>query len=117
MVVALILYLAFSSIGLILLKLGLNQGTVFKLAGGSLEVHVSLLLLLGAILYVASFILSLVAMSKMNLTVFYPLSAGLIYVIVCLLGAVFLKESVSMTQMIGMGVILVGIIVMNLHQS
>ena len=74
-------------------------------------------LVLGACLYIISFLLSMVVMKGMNLSLFYPLSAGLIYVVVCILSIVLLKEKPSVNQLIGMTVILAGIIVMNIGKK
>lgn len=117
MIAIFLLYISCSALGLTLIKMGINQGTLLKMSEGMLQIHVGLLLVVGAVLYVASFLLSMAAMSKMNLTVFYPISAGLIYVVVCLLGIFLLKENISLTQSIGMGIILLGIVVMNLHKA
>jgi len=113
----LIIYVALSSMGLTFIKMGLNQGTMFVVANGIFEMRVGLFLVLGAVMYVISFFFSFIALSKTNLTVFYPLSAGLVYISVCLLSVFLLKESVSITQAIGMGIILIGVIVMNFRHS
>ena len=70
----------------------------------------------GALIYVVSFCLSMVVMKGMNLSLFYPLSAGLIYIAVCLLSFLVLKEKISTTQLIGMAVILAGVIIMNIKK-
>ena len=76
-----------------------------------------LALVLGACLYVVSFLTSMVVMKGMNLSVFYPLSAGLIYIAVCILSFLLLKEKITTTQLIGMAVILAGIVIMNLNKN
>ena len=53
----------------------------------------------------------------MNLSLFYPLSAGLIYIAVCVLSFLVLKEKISVQQLIGMVVILAGIVIMNLGKK
>lgn len=55
-------------------------------------------------------------MKGMQLSVFYPISAGMIYVMVCILSRVILHEEMTIKQIIGMCVILVGIIIMNIHK-
>ncbi len=112
--IMLVLYVLFSSMGLILMKLGIGKGFSLGLEDGGLYFHIGLAALVGIVLYVCSFFLSLLVMSKMDLTYFYPISAGLIYVIVCLLGAVFLKENISARECVGMALILGGVVVMNI---
>ncbi len=108
------LYILFSGLGLTLMKVGINKGFGLGVENGSLHFTISLTTVAGIILYVCSFVLSMVAMSRMNLTFFYPLSAGMIYILVCFLGVWLLKETVTIQQWIGMGLILAGVIAMNL---
>ena len=56
-------------------------------------------------------------MKGMNLSLFYPLSAGLIYIAVCVASYLVLKEKISVQQLIGMVVILAGIVIMNLGKK
>ena len=84
---------------------------------GGFSLNLSWILVLGACLYVVSFLTSMVVMKGMNLSVFYPLSAGLIYIAVCILSFLLLKEKITTTQLIGMAVILAGIVIMNLNKN
>ena len=107
------LYVLFSALGLTLMKLGINSGFGMWLEGGMLRLQISVVTLLGIVLYVCSFLMSMLVMSRMNLTFFYPISAGLIYILVGILGVLLLKETVRLQQLIGMGLILAGVIAMN----
>ena len=73
-------------------------------------------MIIGMVVYIVSFLLSLAVMKKMNLSVFYPISAGLIFILTCILSVVLLKEKVAVNQFIGMGIILIGIVVMNIKK-
>lgn len=115
--IAIALYVLFSALGLTLMKLGINQGLSLGITQGIFKFEISLTTLLGIVLYVCSFAMSMVVMSRMNLTYFYPLSAGLVYILVCLLGVFLLKETVQMQQWIGMGFIMVGVIAMNMGRA
>lgn len=106
-------YVACSASGLILIKMGLNQGTVISL-GTSLEIKIHMLLIGGVFLYVVSFLLNLVVMSKFNLNYVYPISAGLIYIAILVLSVLVLKEKVTSAEILGMAAILIGIIIMNI---
>jgi len=59
----------------------------------------------------------MVVMKGMNLSLFYPLSAGLIYIAVCVASYLVLKEKISVQQLIGMVVILAGIVIMNIGRK
>lgn len=115
--VGLIIYVCLSATGLTLIKMGLEKNSTLLLDKGGFNLSLSWVVVLGAVLYVGSFLLSMVVMKGMNLSLFYPLSAGLIYIIVCVLGFLVLKEKISTYQLIGMVVILAGIIVMNLGKK
>ena len=114
--IGLIIYVCLSATALTLIKLGLGKDSTLLLNKGGFSLSLSWMLVLGACLYVVSFCLSMVVMKGMNLSLFYPLSAGLIYIAVCVLSFLVLKEKITTTQLIGMAVILAGIVIMNLRK-
>ena len=114
--IGLIIYVCLSATALTLIKLGLGKDSTLLLNKGGFSLSLSWMLMLGACLYVVSFCLSMVVMKGMNLSLFYPLSAGLIYIAVCVLSFLVLKEKITTTQLIGMIVILAGIVIMNLKK-
>ena len=114
--IGLIVYVCLSATALTLIKLGLGKDSTLLLDKGGFNLNLSWMLVGGALMYVVSFCLSMVVMKGMDLSLFYPLSAGLIYVAVCVLSFLVLKEKISATQLIGMVVILAGIIIMNLKK-
>lgn len=113
----LLLYVCMSATGLTLIKIGTAKDTTLLLNTTGFTLKLNWILVLGLCIYVASFLMSIMVMKRMNLTIFYPLSAGLIYIIVSLAGFLVLKESFTIIQMIGMGIILLGIVVMNLGRG
>ena len=115
--IGLLIYVCCSAAGLTLIKIGLTQNSslIFNKAGFSLSF--SWILILGICLYIMSFLLSMLVMKNMNLNLFYPLSAGMIYIVVCVLSYVVLKEPVGLMQFLGMAIILAGIIIMNLGKG
>ena len=113
----LILYVCLSALGLTLIKIGLNQQSTLLLDKSGFTLTFSWILVGGIVLYIISFLTSLIVMKGMNLSIYYPLSAGLIYIIVCLLSVLMLKEKVSTSQLIGMAVILAGIVIMNIGRT
>ena len=115
--IGLLIYVCMSATALTLIKIGLGKDSTLLLNKGGFALNLSWTLVLGACLYVISFLLSMVVMKGMNLSLFYPLSAGLIYIAVCLLSFLVLKEKISVQQLIGMVVILAGIIIMNIGRK
>lgn len=116
-IIGLLIYVCLSAAGLTLIKIGLNKQGTLLLDKNGFTLAFSWLLVLGMVLYILSFLTSLIVMKSMNLSVYYPLSAGLIYVAICVLSFVVLKEKIGVYQLIGMSIILVGIIVMNLGKG
>lgn len=115
--IGLLIYVCLSAAGLTLIKIGLdkNSSLVFDKLGFSITF--SWILLLGMCIYILSFLTSMLVMKNMNLSVYYPLSAGLIYVVVCALSVVVLKEHLTWNQLVGMVIIFAGIIFMNIGKE
>ncbi len=113
----LILYVLCSTIGLVLIKVGVSKEFTLTISSSGFEIKSGWILILGMVIYVISFILSMITMSRMNLTLFYPLSAGLIYVGSCVAGLLFLHEKLSVQQLAGIVVILIGILIVSLDRG
>lgn len=109
-----ILYVLISASGLILLKMGANHEFMVNISKEGLGISVNWQILLGMLFYVCSFLVSLMAMKKINLSIFYPISSGLGYVVICLTSYLVLKETISLKQLVGMVIILIGVVVINL---
>lgn len=107
------LYVLCSATGLTLLKIGVSKGFVLKFTSQIIRFEFNWILILGMVIYATSFLLSLTAMSKLELHYFYPISAGLIYILVFVLSVCVLKETVDLKSMFGIAIILIGVIVMN----
>lgn len=111
-----ILYVLFSVSGLLFLKIGTTRAFDLSFSNGNFKFTINYILMIGTLLYLIAFITSLIAMKTIDLSIFYPISAGLGYVLVCLLSYLVLKEAISKQQLIGMLFILVGVILMNLKK-
>ena len=112
--IGLLVYVCMSAAGLTMIKIGTSRASTLLLDQTGFELKLSWVLVIGLCTYVLSFLMSIVVMKRMNLTMFYPLSAGLIYVLVSLAGFMILKEGFTIQQLLGMAVILVGIVMMNI---
>ncbi len=115
-IVKILLYVFFSSFGLVLLKIGTRQ-LVLSFDKGNITISINFILIIGMLFYALSFITSIITMKEMNLSVFYPVSAGLVYVLVCLFSYFMLKEKVTLNQVIGICITLIGIIIMNIKKA
>ena len=109
-------YILLSAGALTLIKLGANNASQLSVDGGVFSMKIGLMMLVGLVLYIVSFLLSLSLISSFNLSYYYPLSAGAIYVVVALFASMFLKEKMSGAQYAGMAMILAVIVLMNLKK-
>ncbi len=115
-ILLMLIYVGCSALGLTLLKMGLNNKFEFSFTAASIEMKIPILLLCGVLLYICSFLINMLVVSRFNLSYVYPISAGLIYVAIIAFSVLFLKETISSTQIIGMAAILVGIMIMNIKK-
>lgn len=115
--IGLLIYVCLSAGGLTLIKIGTGKELSLSLQQGVLSFRINWAVILGLTLYIASFVTSMIVMKSMNLSIFYPTSAGLVYVVVCAVSFLLLHEKVSTIQLIGISIILLGIIVMNLNRQ
>lgn len=112
--IKILVYVLFSIGGLLLLKIGASSNFSINISKGVIDFKVNGYLLAGMCLYVLSFITSLIIMRSTDLSFFYPISSGLGYVGICVLSYYILNENISIRQLLGIGLILAGVIVMNL---
>ena len=108
-----VIYALMSASGLFLIKTGADSSSL-AVADSLLNIQLSPRLIIGFIIYVCSFLLSVYIISRMKLSMFYPISTGTLLVLSSLLGYFFLKEHIGVPQLIGMGLILAGVIAMNM---
>lgn len=104
------LYVLLASSGLILFKLGSTNGTSIKIL--SFTINFSWKMLLGILCYGFSFLLWLYIVSKMNLTIAMPLSVALVNTLVVVESCLVLKEKITLTQGIGILIVIAGVCVM-----
>lgn len=100
----------FSSMGLVLFKLGGKTKALIKFSNGILNLNISLTSLIGLLCYAFSFLLYLILVSKFNLSKIYPITTGIIFICVMVASVLLLKEQVTMTSLLGSALILVGVI-------
>jgi multidrug transporter EmrE-like cation transporter len=105
-----------SATGLFMIKTGAENSNL-TIADSLLNIQLSLRLIIGLIVYICSFLLSIYLISKMKLSLFYPITTGSMLVITSLLGFFILEEHIGIWQLIGMGLILAGVFAMNIRPA
>lgn len=109
-VILFVLYVVLASSGLVLFKLGTINGSIIKVFG--ITIPFSWKMLIGIICYGCSFLLWLYIVSHMNLTFAMPLSVAIVNMLVIVESCTFLKEKITITQGIGIFVVMLGIAIM-----
>jgi multidrug transporter EmrE-like cation transporter len=100
-------YTAMSVTGLMLLKIAspaLGRGPVARLGWVSL-----LELGGGATLYIGAFAIWVVILSRVELSIAYPVAVGLTLAVLALASTLVLSETISFGRLLGIGLIFVGI--------
>ncbi len=108
-------YLLLSSLGLLLIKLGGN-GTSLSFEPQTFSMVMSYRLVIGLCCYICSFLLFTFIVQKRNLSLIYPLSAGIMNVISVLLGVVVLKEKITISGALGIALVIAGVVLMSLKR-
>lgn len=95
-------------VGNALLKAGMNT-----VKGLNLSVLTNWQIILGFILYGASSVLYLKLLTGVDVTKAYPALVAYMAIVILLIGAVFLKEPLTLIKLVGAGVIVFGIFLLN----
>jgi multidrug transporter EmrE-like cation transporter len=102
-----------NTVGQLLIKRGMTQvgvitGDLARLPAMALRVVTTPFIILGLVTYVVSAALWLVTLSRLELSLAYPIMS-LSYVLIVLCSWLLLGESVSLTRWLGVGVICMGV--------
>ncbi|GHU45781.1 hypothetical protein FACS1894120_1300 [Clostridia bacterium] len=108
-------YLALASCGQVFFKLG-SKDSNLSFADKSLFVQMNIYAIVGLIMYVVSFLLFLVVVSRFNLSFIYPVVVGVSYTLVVIMSVAVLKEQLTRNQIIGIVIVLTGLIIMNIKK-
>jgi len=111
-----IAYTFISATGLFFIKTGADS-TNLAFQNGLFSMQLSPRLLIGITLYLVSFLVSIYIMSRIKLSLFYPMGTGAILILTCLSGYFLLKEHIGIWQLVGIGLILAGIVAMNIETA
>ena len=105
--------IVFGAVGQILMKTGMSQigqiGDLGKLFSSStiFSIFTNIYVIGGLLLYATASFLWLGALSTFNVSLMYPL-LSLAYVVVAILGFIFLKEDITLLRWAGIALVVVG---------
>lgn len=109
-IIILVAYILFAQTAVLLVKLGADD-TSLGYKNGNLSVFLNIKTIIGLCLYVCSFLLWILVLSKNNLSIVTPIITAANYIIPMTIGIIILKEKMSTQQWIGAGIILFGLII------
>lgn len=112
--IILAIYVATTSVGLIILKLGSNAGAPVSYIENKLSFNLNIYSILGIIMYGFSFILYMYLISKYDLGYIIPLTTALVYIIIFIASFLVFKESFTLIKIIGISLIIAGIFLINI---
>jgi len=112
-----IISVVMGSVGQILLKIGINELGKIDLKINMLPLTIFRMLtnkfiFIGLLLFVIGAFSWISALSGVNLSIGYPIASGLLYISIVTLSIIFLKERINYTQLLGICVTLVGVIIL-----
>ena len=106
------IYVLFTTGGLVCLKLGGNSlGLSLK---NGLNFKIGYITLLGFILYIGSFLMWQKLLATYDLSYIVPITTGIVQVVVLLASYFIFRESISLTNFIGIVFVIVGVILISI---
>ena len=115
MIQNIILYIGYalcSGIGLVILKTAMNNKFIKEL--NYIETFFQVRFILGFLLYAFGFFLWRVILSKYKLNIALPIAISLFYIVSCLGSYFILRESFTLSQLAGITICLIGILLINI---
>lgn len=107
-----VIYIALSISGLVLMKLGGNTGSV-SVANGDINFGISTVSLVGFICYIGSFLLYTRIVVMFDLSYITPICTGVVQVLTLIASKIIFKENFTTQGIIGATIIIIGVILMN----
>ncbi|NSO71331.1 hypothetical protein HRE08_04600 [Enterococcus faecalis] len=108
-----IIYVFLSSAGLVLFKLGSSSLNI-KIQHRIFSMTISLIALVGLFVYLISYILWMIIISRADVTYIVQLGVACTNIAILIASNLILKETITTNALIGAVVIIVGIVIMNL---
>jgi drug/metabolite transporter (DMT)-like permease len=110
LIIIVVAYIATAQTAQLLIKVGAER-TTFGISRSTLLLDMHWLTVVGLALYVSSFFMYIIVLRNFQLSYIGPIIVGVSYVLMMTLGVLFLKEKISINQIIGASIILIGLIV------
>lgn len=107
------LYLILTIAGLILYKKGTTSDFLINITNKSLNIKLSWLSIMGLACYLCSFLIYMLILPRYELTYIMPLMSAFSSICIYILAVLVLKESITVTGVIGTIIIIIGVLLIN----
>lgn len=110
-------YVILSVSGLVCFKLGNEEALDFYVSSTFLSVKLSWLSILGLFIYVISFIIYMVLVSKNDFSYLMPVTTGAVYILTMLSSVLIFKENIHNIQLLGIALVFIGVLLINIFSN
>ena len=113
----LIFYVLLSVSGVTCFKLGSEKELSLTISAASFSLKISWLSVIGLAFYFCSFIFYMWLITKNQISYLIPVLTGISYVVTLIVSMLFLHERLTVPQLFGSALILLGVAIMNIHSK
>jgi small multidrug resistance pump len=111
----LVTYALISGTGLILIKLGLNRGSIERFTG-LIDYFRSPEILIGGILYLFGFFLWIIILKRHDISVAYAVAVAALIIVTTIGGILVLGDMFTLRKLVGLLLMLIGILLVFDHR-
>lgn len=111
-----IFYVVLTILGLVLMKLGGNTGTI-EIFKSTLHFSINFISLVGFICYIMSFLIFTNIIVKFNLSYIMPVTSGIVQILTLVSGFIIFSEKITIKGIIGALMVILGIVIMNIKSK
>lgn len=115
-IILIVVYIILTIAGVVLFKLGTQKDFLVSIATGVFTLKISLMSIIGLVCYLCSFFMYMFLISKFDLTYIVPVTTGIVQVATFVLAIMIFKESVTVSKVVATGLILIGVILLNIKK-
>ena len=115
-IILILVYIILTIAGVVLFKLGTQKDFLVSIATGIFTLKISLISIIGLVCYLCSFLMYMFLISKFDLTYIVPVTTGIVQVATFVLAIMIFKESVAVSKVVATGLILIGVILLNIKK-
>lgn len=116
-IIVMVLYVILSVSGVVFFKLGSTKSLSVLVTSDFLSLKISWLSIVGLCFYVASFMIYMGLIAKNNLSYLVPIMTGAVYILTLVSAVVVFKDKLSIYEIVGSSLILMGLIFINLKRG